>query len=94
MTKRLVLGSIAGLFLAVLGGILAVVGASIIAFAQDTRVDLLGVFAVWADYSGAGRGLAFDPDFVGMAVVAAVVVVLGALVAAYAVPRKARGTVA
>lgn len=91
MTKRLVIGSMIGVGIAVFGGIVAVVLASIVAFTQDTRISLLGVFTVWAEESGGGRGLAFDPDFTGMLIVGAGVVIVCTLLAGYLVPKRKAG---
>ncbi len=88
MTKRLVIGSMIGLGIAVFGGIVAIVLASVVAFIQNSKISLLGVFTVWAEEAGGGRGLAFDPNFTGMLIVGAVVVVLCALLAAYLVPKR------
>lgn len=77
-----------GLCVAVFGGIVAIVLASVVAFIQNTRISLLGVFTVWAEESGGARGLAFDPNFTGMLIVVAVVIALCALLAAYLAPNR------
>ena len=83
MMKRVIIGGTSGLFLGILGSIIAVAVSAILAFMQDRRIRIPGVFDVWSDDSGGVRGLAFHPDAGGIATVVATAVILGVVAALY-----------
>lgn len=68
MTKNLVLGAVVGLALGTFAAVLIAAVSSILAFTQATRIEVPGIFAVWADDSTGSPGLAFLPNFVGIVV--------------------------
>jgi len=88
MTKALVLGAFVGLALGTFVTVLVIVVSTILAFAQGRRIDIPGIYSVWADDSVGAAGLAFIPNFVGMAVAVAAVMVICMAVAAFSRTRS------
>lgn len=83
MVKTLTLGAFVGLALGVFATILTVVLMSVLAFTQSSRFEIPGVFSVWPDDSSGAQGLAFMPNFVGIALVVVGIAVVCAALAAY-----------
>lgn len=88
MPKRIVVGGLLGLVLAIVGEILTVVTAGAIAFTQFTKIEIPGIIVIWAEQPGRARELVFNPDFVGMGVTGVVIIGLCILVTVYMVPRR------
>lgn len=89
MIKTLVIGAFVGLALGTFATVLVIVVSSIIAFVQETRIDIPGVYSVWADDSAGSAGLSFLPNFAGIALLV-IAISLGCVVlAAFARTRAA-----
>lgn len=89
MTRTAVLGGIVGFALGTFVTILVLAVSSILAFTQSTRIEIPGVFLVWADSSTGSPGLAFEPNFVGIALMIVVITLGGVALAVYARSRAA-----
>lgn len=89
MIKALVIGAFVGLGLGTFVTVLVVVVSSIIAFVQDTRIDIPGVYTVWADDSAGSAGLAFLPNFAGITLMIACIALVCVGIAFFARSRAA-----
>jgi hypothetical protein len=89
MTKALVLGAFVGLALGTFVTVLTVVASSVLAFVQGTRIDIPGIYSVWADDSVGAAGLAFMPNFAGMGLAVVAIMLICMAVAAFTRARTA-----
>lgn len=89
MTKALVLGGFVGLALGTFVTVLTVVVSSVLAFVQGSRIDIPGIYSVWADDSVGEAGLAFMPNFVGMALAVVAIMLICMVLAAFTRARTA-----